>query len=56
MFPEQLVDLTTYGGVTINELLSKVIPYNSLPPDPNNVRDWTTKDLDRLPADQQKEW
>jgi len=57
MFPEQLVDdLTTYGGVKLNELLSKAIPYNSLPPDPDYVCDWTSKDLDRLPADQQKEW
>jgi len=58
MFPEQLVNSTTYGGVTLNELLSKAIPaHNSLsPPDPKDVRYWTNKDLDRLPADQQKEW
>ena len=36
-------------------LLSKAIPDSALP-DPMNVRNWTTRDLKRLPADQQQEW
>jgi len=57
VFPEQNVNSTTEGGVQwINELLSKAISSHDSLPDPAYVRDWTAKDLDRLPADQQKEW
>jgi len=57
MFPEHIVDSTTEGGVSwISELLSKAISYHNNLPDPENVREWTDRDLDRLPADQQQEW
>ena len=56
-FQQQNVNSTTEGGVQwINELLSKAISDHDSLPDPAYVRDWTAKDLDRLPADQQKEW
>ena len=57
MFPEHIVNSTTEGGVSwISELLSKAISYHNNLPDPVNVREWTNRDLDRLPADQQQEW
>ena len=37
-------------------LLAKAIPFHDDLPDPANVREWTDRDLDRLPADQQQEW
>ena len=37
-------------------MLTKAILTHDSLPDPAYVRDWTAKDLDRLPADQQKEW
>ena len=40
----------------INDLLSKAISAHDSLPDPEYVRDWTSKDIDRLPADQQQEW
>jgi len=56
-FPQHFVISTTEGGVQwINELLSKAISAHDSLPDPANIQDWTAKDLDRLPADQQKEW
>ena len=55
-FPE-FVNSDTEGGVHwINNLLAKAIPTHDSLPDPDNVQEWTAKDLDRLPADQQKEW
>jgi asparagine synthetase B (glutamine-hydrolysing) len=57
VFPQQNVNSTMEGGVQwMNELLSKAISAHNSLLDPANVRDWTAKDLDCLPADQQKEW
>jgi hypothetical protein len=57
IFPQLNVNLTTEGGEQwINELLSKAISAHDSLPDPSDVQDWTSKDLDCLPADQQKEW
>jgi len=56
-FLQHFVNSTMEGGVQwINKLLSKAISAHDSIPDPANVRDWTAKDLDCLPADQQKEW
>ena len=53
----EIVDSTTDGGVHwIESLLAKALPVHDSIPNPDNVRDWTNKDIDRLPADQQKEW
>ena len=53
----ETVNSTTEGeSHWINNLLTKAIPYDDSLPDPANIRDWTARDLDRLPADQQKEW
>jgi len=57
MFTEHVVNSTTEGGVNwISELLSKAISHHDNLPDPANVREWTDRDLDRLPVDQQQEW
>ena len=57
MFTEHVVNSTTEGGVHwISELLSKAISHHDNLLDPANVREWTDRDLDRLPADQQQEW
>jgi len=56
-FPEPIVNSATEGGEQwINDLLSKAVSDHDSTLDPSNVREWTHKDIDRLPADQQQEW
>ncbi|KDR83045.1 hypothetical protein GALMADRAFT_16745, partial [Galerina marginata CBS 339.88] len=51
-----IAKLAAEGGVSwYNYLLSKAIPHNDFP-DPMNVRDWTSRDIGKLPADDQKAW
>ena len=56
-FLEPIVNSATEGGEQwINDLLSKAVSDHDSTLDPSNVREWTHKDIDRLPADQQQEW
>ena len=61
--PRQPVDTTHVaklaqeGGVgLINYLLNQAIPPNESLPDPDNVRNWTYKDILRMPKAQQELW
>jgi len=47
--------LAMEGGALWEYLLTKAISHDELP-DPMNVRDWTSKDIDRLPVDDRREW
>jgi len=52
-----IAKMAVEGGVSwYTYLLGKAIPYDDGFPDPMYVRDWTTKDIGKLPADQQQEW
>jgi len=46
----------TEGGALWEYLLSKAIPHHDELPDPMNVRDWMTKDISKLKAEDQREW
>jgi len=48
--------LATEGGALWEYLLSKAIPHHDELPDPMNVRDWTSKDIGKLPAEDQRAW
>jgi hypothetical protein len=55
--PEALTLLVKEGGVRyLNYLLAKADTPNSEVPDVSKVREWSYKDLLRLPKSQQKEW
>jgi len=52
-----IAKMAVEGGASwYNYLLSKAIPHHDEFPDPMYVRDWTTKDIGRLPADEQQAW
>ena len=52
-----IAKMAVEGGVSwYNYLLSKAIPHHDEFPDPMYVRDWTRKDIGRLPADEQQAW
>ena len=53
-----MAKLCREGGVElITELLSKVVPVDDdALPDTSKIRDWTFKDILKLPSAQQKEW
>jgi len=54
---EQLVKLAQEGGVEFIEyLLAQALPYNSSLPSKSNPREWTFRDIMRLPIADQKEW
>src|SRR5487761_1184924 len=49
--------LAQEGGVkAINYLLAKAVSPQSLVPDVSNIREWSFKDIMRLPSSTQKEW
>ena len=43
------------GALWYHYLLSKAIPYGGFP-DPMTVHDWTSKDISKLPAEEQQAW
>ena len=52
-----LSKLAREGGVKLmNFLLAKAVPPHELLPNPANVRDWTFRDIMRMPEAQRKEW
>ena len=54
---EVVLKLAQEGGVRfMNFLLAKAVPPHDELPNPSNIRDWTLRDILRLPAAQQKEW
>jgi len=46
----------TEGGALWEYLLSKAISHHDELPDPMNVQDWTTKDIGKLSAEDQRAW
>jgi len=46
----------TEGGALWEYLLSKAISHHDELPDPMNVQDWTTKDISKLSAEDQRAW
>ena len=51
-----IAKMAAEGGASwYNYLLSKAIPYDEFP-NPMNVRDWTSKDISKLPAEEQQAW
>ena len=53
----QLLRLAQEEGVRfMNYLLAKAVPPHNLLPDTSNVREWTFRDILRMPTAQQKEW
>jgi hypothetical protein len=45
------------GGVEfLNYLLAKAVPHDSRSLDVSNIREWSFRDIMRMPKDQQKEW
>ncbi|THH23200.1 hypothetical protein EUX98_g7976 [Antrodiella citrinella] len=52
-----LARLCREGGVElIDLLLAKAIPQRELLPDESNVREWTFRDISKLPEKEQEEW
>ncbi|THH27330.1 hypothetical protein EUX98_g6847 [Antrodiella citrinella] len=52
-----LARLCREGGVElIDLLLAKAIPQRELLPDESNVREWTFRDISKLPKKEQEEW
>jgi hypothetical protein len=53
----QLVKLAQEGGVRfMNFLLAKAVPPHDELPNPSKIREWTLRDVARMPEAQQKEW
>jgi len=54
---DELLHLVREGGVEfLNQLLAKAVPPDSETPDTANVREWTFRDIIKMPKDAQKEW
>src|SRR6266851_5260387 len=54
--PEPL-RLAREGGVEfLNQLLAKAVPPDLKTPDTANMREWTFRDIIKMPKDTQKEW
>ena len=51
----ELAEQALEGGVGLTHLLMKAIPPVKVRPS-NNIREWTYKDILRLPEDEQREW
>ena len=54
--PGSHAKLATEGGALWEYLLSKAIPHHDELPDPMNVRDWTSRDIGKLSAEDQRAW
>ena len=53
----ELITLAREGGVRfMNYLLAKAIPPHNELPNQSNIREWTFRDILRMPTAQQKEW
>jgi len=49
--------LAKHGGVrNLNTLLAAAVPPGSEIPDTHNIREWSFKDIMRMPSAQQKDW
>src|SRR6266853_4050843 len=54
---DKLLCLAREGEVEfLNQLLAKAVPPDSETPDTANVREWTFRDIIKMPKDAQKEW
>ena len=54
---DDIIRLTREGGVQfLNHLLTNAIPPDSDSPNTANIREWTFKDILRMPQDSQKDW
>src|SRR6266853_5826844 len=54
---DELLCLVREGGVEfLNQLLAKAVPPDLETPDTANVREWTFRDIIKMPKDAQKEW
>src|SRR5216683_1238837 len=54
---DKLLCLAREEGVEfLNQLLAKAVPPDSETPDTANVREWTFRDIIKMPKDAQKEW
>ena len=54
---DDILRLTREGGVQfLNQLLANAVPPDSDSPDTANIREWTFKDILRMPSDSQKDW
>jgi len=54
---ETLSYLAKHGGVrNLNILLAAAVPPGSEIPDTRNIREWSFKDIMRMPSAQQKDW
>jgi hypothetical protein len=54
---EDILRLAEEGGVEfLNHLLAKAVPPHSETPDTANIREWTFRDILKMPSDSQKEW
>jgi hypothetical protein len=54
---DKLLCLAREGGVEfLNQLLAKAVPPDLETPDTANVREWTFRDIIKMPKDAQKEW
>src|SRR6266853_6537919 len=54
---DELLRLAREGGVEfLNQLLAKAVPPDLETPDTANVREWTFRDIIKMPKDAQKEW
>ena len=54
---QNLSILMEEGGVkTLNHLLAHAVPPDSEPLSTSNIREWSFKDILRMPLAQQKEW
>ena len=52
---EQIAELARKGGARFwSFLMAQAVPYNE--PEPSRVREWTDKDIRRLPENEQREW
>jgi hypothetical protein len=52
-----IAKMAAEGGASwYNYLRLKAIPQDDGFPDPMYVRDWTTRDISKLPAEEQQEW
>jgi hypothetical protein len=54
---DDLLCLAREGGVEfLNQLLAKAVPPDSETPDTANVREWTFRDIIKMPRSAQQEW
>ncbi len=54
---DELLRLAREGGVEfLNQLLAKAVPPDLETPDTANMREWTFRDIIKMPKDTQKEW